>query len=171
MRRFRVLVVAALLLPMGWLSASPAQAQGGAVCSFAANFRVLPGWSQAPSKGTLSTGGETGSVDCVGVILGQEVLGVGTFGFTGEYGTGPAGGDTCSDGEGRGLYTMHIPTSLGVIHVQGSFSEDFVGNAGQFFGSGPAELICLFQFRPTEGDCVTTPARAETLTGQGSVVA
>ena len=53
----------------------------------------------------------------------------------------------------------------------GVFTASFVGNAGQFFGSGPAELICLFQFRPTEGDCVTTPARAETLTGQGSVVA
>ncbi len=80
-----MLVVGALLLSSLLLDPAPsAHAQGGAVCTFAASFRVLPGFSTTPSRGTFT---------------------------------------------------------------------------------------CLYQFRPTEGDCVTTPARAETLTGQGTIVA
>lgn len=167
-----MLLVVAALLPLTLLPATPARAQGGAVCTFAADFEVLPGFSAAPSKGTFSTGGETGSVDCVGLVYGQEVLGAGTFGFEGQYGTGPSGGDTCSEGQGVGTFSMHIPTSLGIIHVRGTFTEQFVGNGGQFAGQAPVmEVSCLYEFRPTQGDCVTTPARAETLTGQGAIVA
>ena len=171
-RRLCVLLVMALLLPLTVLVATPAQAQGGAVCTFAADFKVLPGFSSTPSRGTFTTGGETGTVDCVGLVFGQEVIGAGTFGFEGEYGTGPSGGDTCSDGQGRGTFSMHIPTSLGRVHAQGTFTEAFVGNGGQFVGQSPVmEISCLYEFRPTQGDCVTTPARAETMTGQGGIVA
>jgi hypothetical protein len=171
-RRFGGLLVVALLLPLTVLVATPARAQGGAVCTFAADFRVLPGFSTIPSRGTFTTGGETGTADCVGVIFGQEVLGAGTFGFDGVYGTGPSGGDTCSEGQGRGNFSMHVPTSLGVVHATGTFTEEFVGNGGQMVGQGPVmEISCLYEFRPTQGDCVTTPARAETLTGQGGIVA
>ncbi|HKN39087.1 MAG TPA: hypothetical protein VJ456_08275 [Acidimicrobiia bacterium] len=171
-RRLCVLLVMALLLPLTVLVATPARAQGGAVCTFAADFKVLPGFSSTPSRGTFTTGGETGTVDCVGLVFGQEVLGAGTFGFEGEYGTGPSGGDTCSDGQGRGTFSMHVPTSLGRVHAQGTFTEAFVGNGGQFVGQGPVmEISCLYEFRPTQGDCVTTPARAETMTGQGGIVA
>jgi hypothetical protein len=171
-RRLGALLVVAVLLPLTVLVATPARAQGGAVCTFAADFRVLPGFSVTPSRGTFTTGGETGTVDCVGVVFGQEVLGAGTFGFQGEYGTGPSGGDTCSDGQGRGSFSMHIPTSLGLVHAVGTFTEAFVGNGGQFVGQGPVmEISCLYQFRPTQGDCFTTPARAETMTGQGAIVA
>lgn len=171
-RRIGALLVVALLLPLTVLSARPAHAQGGAVCTFAANFTVLPGFSNTPTNGTFSTGGETGTIDCVGLVFGQEVLGAGTFGFVGRYGTGPGGGDTCSDGAGQGTYSMHVPTSLGIVHAEGSFTESFLGNAGQMVGQGPVmEISCLYQFRPTQGDCVTTPARAETLTGQGAILA
>ncbi len=160
-------------LPLSSLLAVPApsaHAQGGAVCTFAASFRVAPGFSTVPSRGTFTTGGETGTIDCVGAVFGQPVVGAGTFGFEGEYGTGPSGGDTCSDGAGRGTYSLHLPTPFGVVHEVGTFTEAFAGNAGQMTGSGPVMTItCLYQFRPTEGDCVTTPARAETLTGQGAI--
>ncbi|HEX3607832.1 MAG TPA: hypothetical protein VH134_18060 [Candidatus Dormibacteraeota bacterium] len=172
MRRLRILAACALLLSAALATtATPARAQGGAVCTFAASFRVLPGFTTTPTRGTFTTGGETGTIECVGAIFGQAILGAGTFGFEGEYGTGPSGGDTCSDGVGRGTYSMHVPTSLGVVHATGTFTESFLGNAGQMVGSGPVmEISCLYQFHPTEGDCVTTPARAETLTGQGAVI-
>jgi len=171
MRRARLAVAALLLVPIGWMAASPAHAQGGAACTFTATFRVLPGYSMSPSSGTLTTGGETGVVTCAGLVFGQEVLGPGTFGFVGQYGMDPGGGDTCEGGAGRGLFSFHIPTSLGIVHADIQFTESFVGNVGQFFGSGPAEVTCLYQFHPTEGDCYTTPARTETLTGQGVIAA
>ena len=171
-RRGVILVVALLLLSLTSLTPTPVRAQGGAACTFTADFRVLPGFSTTPSRGSFTTGGETGTVDCAGLVFGQEVLGAGTFGFEGEYGTGPSGGDTCSDGQGRGTFSMHVPTSLGVVLVRGTFTEAFVGNGGQFVGHGPTlEMGCIYEFRPTQGDCVTTPARAETMTGQGAIVA
>jgi hypothetical protein len=172
MRRLRLAVAVTLLVPAGWLSLSPAHAQGGAVCSFTASFSVLPGYSTTPSRGSFTTGGETGTVACVGVMFGQEVLGPGTFGFVGQYGAAPAQGDTCEGGQGQGLFSFHIPTSLGLVHAEIPFTESFVGNAGQFFGAGPvADVSCLYQMRPTEGDCLTSPARRESLTGQGVIFA
>jgi hypothetical protein len=73
-------------------SSCPSPSWGGAACTFAADFRVLPGFSTTPSRGSFTTGGETGTADCVGMVFGQQILGAGTFGFEGEIPTAPPAG-------------------------------------------------------------------------------
>ena len=112
--------------------------------------------SRTSSFGQFTSGGETGVITCQGSVRGHRVTGPGTYGESGAFGPGPAGGADCTDGGGAGDFTATIPTEAGPLHVGGIVSFYWAGPFGVVFdGRFPA----AFRLSPGAGDCLNTPAR------------
>ena len=112
--------------------------------------------SRVASFGQFTSGGETGVINCLGEVGGHRVTGPGTYGESGAFGAGPAGGADCSNGSGAGDFTATIPTDGGRRHVEGMVSFYWLGAAGVVFdGRFPSVL----RLSPGAGDCLTEPAR------------
>ena len=147
-----------------------AQAKDQTPCSFKFDADVNPGLSNAPSSGTVTSNGETGTVTCQGKVNGKSVTGPGKYGMAGRYGT--ANPDTCtSGGEGDGTTSMTFPTADGPQHVEAPFTYTYgalqngvlaVTFKGETW-SGTAEV------RPTKGDCASAPLSKMTAGGKGTL--
>jgi len=111
--------------------------------------------SRVNSVGQFTSGGETGVIDCHGRLGGHTVTGPGTYGESGAFGAGPAGGADCSNGGGAGDFSATIPTDGGRRHVEGTVSFYWLGESGVVFdGRFPS----AFRLSPGAGDCLTRPA-------------
>lgn len=105
-----------------------------------------------PSTVAYGSGGETGSITCVGTIDGHRVTGPGSFGFEGIY-TGD-----CFSNVGSGTYFFTVPTDTGLAHFAGTYTESRLGLTGPVNGSQPgARFTGGHVTVPTKGNCVTTP--------------
>ena len=138
-------IVAAWAIPGG---STPVAGAEPASCGAEGDFTADPGLSTSPSSGTVTTGGETGTLSCKGG-------GKGTMGFDGRYGTKDP--DTCSSG-GEGANTAVFKFADGkevtdeVEFTYGPFQGGALG--GSFKG---ARSSGTFEVTPTEGDCVSKP--------------
>lgn len=167
MPRIRIIVFAAALLALA--ATAQAQAQTAAACTFSTHVTLSPGVSTTPSTGTFTTGGQTGTIDCQGVIAGAMITGPGTVGYSGSYGTGLLGPDDCAQGGGSGTFDYTIPTTAGAYGVSGGFTFQRVALAGEFTGraEGAGYFAGVFEFTPDEGqDCVNVPVTSASVTGQ-----
>ena len=149
-RRFSLVttLIGLVVLAGSILVATPeAHAQDGALCTFnPTNGRLSPGVTMTPTKGRWSTG--PSSFDCQGTVNGQPVTGPGTI-----VESGPFDG-SCSHGSGSGVLTITIPTAKGTVHLDVPITFSWMGGAG--VASAPG-MTAVFEFMPTEGDCVSTP--------------
>ena len=147
------------------LGTSSAQASGetSAVCAPQLSVTISPGFRLAPSAGTISSGGETGSIICTGDIDGHRVTGPGTVGLDETY----ARGD-CLSHVGTGTVRASIPTTAGVVHLVGAATSRRTALAlvaeAQFPGASYSGVGVAI---PTQGDCVLTPMRRALLTVSG----
>ena len=149
--RARLAIVGALIA-VAWAvpgASTPVAGAESASCTAEGDFTANPGLSTSPSSGTVSTGGDTGALDCKG-------LGKGTMGFDGKYGTKDP--DTCSSG-GEGTTKAVYKFSDGkevtdddVEYTYGPFQGGAIG--GSFKGSRSSGT---FEVTPIEGDCVSKP--------------
>jgi hypothetical protein len=150
-RRWRAGLLGALLVPsIPW----PAQAIGdtSARCAISIPTRLSPGFSLKSSTGTYGTGGEHGTITCIGSLDGYRVTGPGTFGFEGVY-----VGD-CFGNDGSGTYSFTVPTELGSKHFTGSYSERRTGFNGPVEASHPGgRFEGRFLVLPQKGDCLVSP--------------
>ena len=123
-----------------------------ATCTIIFPNRLSPGFSLTPSTGTYGSGGETGTISCLGSLDGHRVTGRGTFGFEGVY-TGDCFGNT-----GSGTYSFTVPTEAGSKHFTGSYSERRTGFNGSIQASQPGgHFQGAFLVLPQKGDCLTSP--------------
>jgi hypothetical protein len=169
MRRTLVTIFALVLLagPMP-VRAEEAEATH---CTFEFEVVLSPGFSMSPSSGTHRSGAP-GTLECKGLVNGQQPTGTGTLGEEGRYGT--KDGDTCtSGGEGDGVDTLRVPTAAGFETVVSEFTFTF-GDlstkggvvSGKFEGT---RFTGTFDFTPTQGDCVTAPVTKARVFGEGVV--
>ncbi|HVW31785.1 MAG TPA: hypothetical protein VHL53_04535, partial [Acidimicrobiia bacterium] len=112
--------------------------------------------STVSSFGQFTSGGETGTITCQGSVRGHAVTGPGTYGESGAFGAGPAGGADCSNGAGAGDFTATVPTDGGPQRLAGTVSFYWAGATGVVF-KGP--YPGLLRISPDAGDCVSRPAR------------
>ncbi|HUR73802.1 MAG TPA: hypothetical protein VMZ00_05965 [Sporichthya sp.] len=157
-RLIRVPLAASVLLAM-W--AAPAGAAGpegpvAARCGFSYAPAISPGIGMAPGAGTVSSGGESGTVDCTGSLDGHEITGPGTWGFEGVVSRA-----SCAEGgEGTGLILMTVPTDAGSQHFEEAIDFAF-GPAGTYpplVGDWVGQRTTgIYVVTPAEGDCVTAP--------------
>jgi hypothetical protein len=170
MKRLSFVFAATLLIPLASQAALPAAAQAAqsdAVCTLRATDTITPGLSLTPSAGSVGSGGETGSITCLGAINGRQVTGQGTWGVAHSYGPGPLGPATCLQSSGTGTYFYTVPTAGGPLHVVGSLSYTALGLVGTFAGKADTSSMSgVFQFVPIKGDCITTPVTAIAIMGQ-----
>jgi hypothetical protein len=174
MRWSRVAVLTAAVLPAvlsAVLSAGPPAFAAGpdgpvaARCSFQYSPAISPGIGLLTDGGTVSSGGETGTVDCSGNLDGHEITGPGSWGFEGKL----TQANCVEGGKGNGRISMTVPTDAGNQHF-----EEFIT-----FGFGPAgaypplvgdwigdRTSGLFVVAPAQGDCVTAPVTRADATGQ-----
>ena len=157
-----------LLAPaVGPASAAPPPTR----CTFSVVVSLSPGLSLVPTSGDFSSGGQTGTVSCDGVVRGVRPVGPGTLGVTGRYGTRDP--DTCLDGEGDGRFSFTFPTAEGEGRRSNVFSFSFGllrafagGPPGEFSGDGFSGTIDV---RPEEGNCFVAPVTKVSIRGQGTI--
>ncbi|MDQ3678858.1 MAG: hypothetical protein M3401_19015 [Actinomycetota bacterium] len=154
------------------LAAAPAQAQSGtsAVCT-----ATFPEVSISPpfkpfvltrASGTVTSGGQTGRVICVGEIGGARVTGAGTGGIMYAYSSG-----TCAAHVGLGTATWTIPTEAGPKQLTGTLSVRRIALgvlAEVRFPDALADLAGAVV--PVAGDCVITPLSKVHVTVAGPLV-
>jgi len=101
------------------LLTAPAQASGktSAACASQFTSTISPGFSTAPSSGTQTTNGETGTVACVGKIAGRRITGIGSIGYDSTYTAG-----TCASETTTGTVRGTIPTAAGDQHLVGALT-------------------------------------------------
>ena len=157
--------IVATLAAGALLGTSSAQASGttSAVCSPQLSVTISPGFRVVASSGTISSGGETGSIVCAGEIDGHAVTGPGTVGLDETY----ANGD-CVSHVGVGTVRVSIPTTAGVVHLVGAATSRRTALAlvaeAQFPGASYSGAGVAL---PTQGDCILTPMRRALLTVTG----
>ncbi len=150
---------------------APARAQQETVCAFTFEAAVSPGLTASAGKGTWTTNGDTGTVDCNGPVNGKQPTGTGRLAVDAIYGESSAEGDTCAGGAGRGRYSFSLPTATGPVTV----ADDFTYRYGRIPPPGQPGLA---EFRsrkwsgtveivPTKGNCFETPMTAFKASGRG----
>ena len=149
MKAIRLVVGAVTFLAMMTVS-PPARAaeDNGAFCSAVWHNSFSPGVTMVPQRGTLTTNGETGTINCVGTINGYEVTGPGTFGQDAIF------EGTCGILTGASTLSMTIPTDGGSAHVSARATwTASLGSGLKFSDSfiGPLTFVGV----PTEGNCIT----------------
>ena len=157
-RRIAAALAAATATMM--LAATPAHATGAtdAVCTERFNVTITPGFGLTPSSGTVSTGGETGSVSCVGKLDGHRITGNGSIGFDEQY-TG-----NCTSDASTGTLRATIPTTAGRQQLVGTFTQRrtaLVFTVDVRFPSSRYHGIGVVI--PTQGTCLLTPLRQAAL--------
>ncbi|HKY76442.1 MAG TPA: hypothetical protein VJS45_09890 [Acidimicrobiia bacterium] len=154
------------------VAAAPAPAAPAPTrCAFSVVVSLSPGLSLVPSTGEFTSGGETGTVSCDGVVRGVRPVGPGTLGVVGRYGTNDP--DTCLDGEGEGRFSFTFPTADGEGRRSNVFAFSFGllraltgGPSGEFSGQGFSGTI---EVQPEEGNCLVTPVTRVSIRGQGTI--
>ena len=137
-----------------------AEAQQGKHCTGEFDITISPGIGSEPSSGVFhSPDGENGTITCDGG-------GKGTAGVDGRYGT--KDGDSCSSsgsGEGWGIHSL----TLNGENIKSTFDYEFGGLSGGLVnGTFKGERFSgTFSYSTTEGDCVTAPTTAGTVTFEG----
>jgi hypothetical protein len=147
MKSLRTSLVGLLLAGLAtgpWLPT--ASAQSAAICSGVHTVRFSPGITTTSGRTSYMT--QAGKITCVGQIYGQEVTGPGTFAQEGVL-----EGD-CSHGAGSGTVFIVIPTSGGLTNLIIPHKIMFVPGVGS---KSADQLSAIFEFYPTEGNCVNTP--------------
>jgi hypothetical protein len=155
--RLRIAVALAALTAVALLATAPAHAAGAtsAVCTNLFKATVTPGFSMLRSAGTITTHGETGLIDCVGMIDGHRVTGPGTMGIDYAYSRG-----TCVAHVGSGAVSVSIPTTAGTKRMTGALTVRRVAlviHAEVRFLA--ARFSAIGHPIPTQGTCVATPLR------------
>ena len=163
----RIVGVLGAVTAVALLGAASAQAAGSssAVCVSRIPLTISPGFSPTTGSGTLTSGGERGSITCIGRIGGHRVTGRGSVALDETYTRG-----SCLSHVGTGTVRVTIPTTAGVVRMVGSATSRrtalglraearFPG--GRFSGIGVAI--------PTEGNCLLTPLRRALITVTGSL--
>ena len=136
------------------LATAPAYAAGktSAACASQFTSTISPGFSITPSSGTQTTGGQSGTVACIGKINGRRISGIGSIGYDSTYTAG-----TCASETTTGTVRATIPTAAGDQHLVGALTVQRTAlmiraqvqfDGIRYSGIGPAI--------PLQGNC--TPA-------------
>ncbi len=158
----------ALSVPM--TNTAPVRAAGATTCTFEDDVAAAPGLTTSPSSGTVKNE-KDGTFTCDGPVNGKQPSGPGTSSFDGRYGTKDP--DTCQGGgEGDGIFTLTIPTSSGVEHINNTETYDYgafkAGSAfsGTFHGD---RMSGTFEVQPIDGDCASKPVTRFHVKGRGTL--
>lgn len=168
-QRIRIAAVLSALAAAALVAAAPAQAAGAtsAVCVNRFTATITPGFSLTPSSGTLTTRGQTGSINCAGTLRGHRITGRGSIGFDAVYTAA-----TCSSEVSSGTVRVTLPTSGGIKHLVGALTvrrTALVVSVGVRFPN--ARFSGIGVAIPTQGNCLITPMRQALITIAGSLSA
>jgi hypothetical protein len=161
------LVSTALLSPVPAFAAGPS-GPVAARCAFSYSPAISPGVGLLTDSGTVSSGGETGTVDCSGDLDGREITGTGTWGFEGRL----SEANCVEGGKGSGRILMTVPTAAGLTHFEEFITFAFgpVGAYPPLVGDWVGDRTSgVFVVAPAEGDCVTAKVTRVDASGQMSL--
>ena len=158
MRRIQIagaLTGALLATVIAW----PAHAGAGtsAICSLSFPAHFSPGVTTTAGSGSFASGGETGTINCVGTIDGHAVTGPGSFGFEGTF-----TGTSCLSHQTSGTSSLTLPTDAGPVHVGGGgFRSSGLGLNGTVEAThnnpAPVHFSGAYLMVPQQGTCATAP--------------
>lgn len=143
------LALAGLLL-IGWSAAPTSRvtaAEPDAVCVGEWTVQFTPPVDRSLARSTFAS--EGGTVTCVGQLNGRDVTGV--EGQLRDWGVLVG---SCLEGDVTGMLSLTIPTAGEPTTLTFAYEGAYVPGVGSTSSDHHTDV---FQFRPTEGDCLTTP--------------
>jgi hypothetical protein len=144
-------IAAATTLTTGSAEAAPAT---DAVCTGLMTLQITPGFTMASGAGTVTSGGQTGTLICTGTEYGHRITGPGTLGVVETY-TTDAG---CLSDTSTGQVTASLPTSAGTIRIVGALTEHRLGLIASIDIAFPAARFSgAAVIAPTDGLCLLSP--------------
>jgi hypothetical protein len=147
MKSSRIILTGLLMIGTSVGPSLPAaSAQSTAICLGEHTVSFSPGITTASGKTSYTTQG--GTIWCVGEIHGRQVTGPGTFGQEGVL------DGNCLYGSGSGTVFITIPASGGSAKLTIPHKIMFVPGVGT---KSADQLSAMFEFFPTEGNCVAAP--------------
>jgi hypothetical protein len=169
MRR-ATLFLLALTAAVATIPPAEGETPSEARCRFSAGSELNPGLSVRPGSGEFWTNGDTGLLECVGIVAGHRTTGTGTMGFQGRYGVEGAGDSCLTGGKGSGLHLLYIPTEVGTVQVVNPFEFTYgaIHLEGPMGGTfhGP-RMSGRFDVTAQTGDCVKDPVTLVRIDGEG----
>jgi hypothetical protein len=177
MRHRAVAAMAVSVALLGWTGGAHRAAadQGRSTCRFSFYASLSPGLSGTPGSGTITTGGQSGTLQCTGPVEGADPNGRGVTGVEGRYGVAHA--NSClsaitGDGDGAGMNSLTIPTTAGTKDIGQTFTFTYGGKppSGGGFVSGEFKgprFSGSFEITPVDGDCISAPVTKVHVTGEG----
>jgi hypothetical protein len=118
---------------------------------------MSPGLSMFEYRKMEWSGGQ-GTITCHGRVNGNDITGPGTLKTFGTL------EGTCSQGSGSGTDFITLPTTGGPVKLVEPKTFSWTGLLGSH---ATPHLSGVFQFLPTEGNCVTGPVTRFALVGEG----
>jgi len=162
----RFLVLAGLLIAVLATADASAAPATSATCTGLMPVSLSPGFTPAPGVGTGTSGGQTGTMTCLGTLDGHQITGLGSFGAQETYTTGGA----CLTDTSSGQVSATFPTTGGPVTIVGSLSarrlaliESIEIDFPQSHFSGMAIVV------PTDGNCLLSPLRHALVSVTGSL--
>lgn len=163
----RALFCSALLAIAACCSATAhAAGTAPAVCTTTFTATIAPGFTMTPTAGKLTSGGQTGSLECFGEIGGQRITpDPGSMGFVERHRRG-----TCRGHVGTGRVHVIIPTTAGPADMVGRLAVRRTALSVRVQVRFPGLLFrgsgVIF---PRLGDCSSTPLEQIKVTITGSL--
>lgn len=159
MKPIKLVLATTVLLLLMPVAPAAAQSTSLATCVGSWDVSFSNGVGLVPQTSDFSTGGLTGTINCVGAVDGSPVTGPGEFGKAGTI------EGSCLLAEGGGTIEMEIPTADGVKRLEFDFTM-ITGPGIGFKSGGPLLGPLTFLFIPTQGDCVMSPVTQIAVTGE-----
>ena len=157
-RAVRIAGSVAAVAAVALLAAAPAQAGSdtSGVCTVTfPHASITPPFMPfvlTPASGTVTSGGQTGSVRCVGRIGGARITGPGKGGIVYAYSNG-----TCVSHVGAGTATWSIPTEAGAKTIGNAVGPAHRAERPRRGALPGCRRRSCGLLVPLQGDCVLTP--------------
>jgi hypothetical protein len=135
------------------------------VCVNQLTLTISPGFSLTPTSGTETTGGDTGTIACAGLIRGHRITGPGSIGVDTTYAA-----STCISEFSAGTVRVTIPTTAGNQRIDGTLSVWRTALAVRVEVAAPdVRFSGIGAALPIDGTCVLSPLRRALISITGSL--
>lgn len=160
-------VLAAAALVSSPTAAADAAPASRAICTSVMTLQITPGFTMAGGLGTVTSGGQTGTLLCAGTAYGHRITGPGTLGVEETY-TTDAG---CLSDTSTGEVTATLPTTVGPIRIVGGLTEQRLGLLAAIDIAFPqANFTGTALIAPTEGLCLLVPLTQALVSTSGTLL-
>lgn len=147
-------VLASLVIAAFAVADAQAAPATSATCTGLLTINLTPGFTATPGSGSATSGGQTGTMTCLGTLDGHRITGLGSFGAQETYTTGAG----CLTDTSSGQVSATFPTTAGPVSIVGALLARRLGLIESIEIAFPrSHFSGIAVDVPTIGTCLLSP--------------